>query len=82
MTTEHQIESDTHSIVPVSIKSHLCSEAMHLKLDISKAAEQGLSTAIIKRREELWLANNREAIESSNDFVEQHGLPLAKYQDF
>ena len=29
-----------------------------------------------ERRAELWQAENREAIESSNAYVEKHGLPL------
>lgn len=28
-------------------------------------------------RSELWLAANREALESSNAYVEQNGLPLS-----
>ncbi|NLC36469.1 MAG: type II toxin-antitoxin system CcdA family antitoxin [Alcaligenaceae bacterium] len=31
---------------------------------------------------ERWLAENDEALRSSNDFVEKHGLPLAKYRRF
>ena len=34
------------------------------------------------KRSERWLAENHEAIESSNAFVEKHGLPLAKYRMF
>lgn len=28
---------------------------------------------------ERWLAQNAEALESSNKFVERHGLPLRRY---
>lgn len=31
---------------------------------------------------ERWLAENDEALRSSNDFVERHGLPLARYRRF
>lgn len=27
-----------------------------------------------------WLAENQEALESSNKFVVEHGLPLSKFQ--
>jgi post-segregation antitoxin (ccd killing protein) len=27
-----------------------------------------------------WLSANRDALESSNKFVEKHGLPLSKFQ--
>lgn len=29
---------------------------------------------------ENWLAENQEALDSSNDFVNTHGLPLARYR--
>lgn len=29
---------------------------------------------------EDWLAENRDALESSNDFVARNGLPLARYR--
>lgn len=31
---------------------------------------------------ERWLAENRDALKSSDTFVEQHGLPLARYRGF
>jgi antitoxin CcdA len=31
---------------------------------------------------EAWLAESRQALESSNAFVEAHGLPLARYRNF
>jgi len=31
---------------------------------------------------EAWLKENRAAIELSNAWVEQHGLPLAEYRRF
>lgn len=31
---------------------------------------------------ERWLAENDEALRNSNDFVERHGLPLARYRRF
>ncbi|WP_333714876.1 type II toxin-antitoxin system CcdA family antitoxin [Yoonia sp.] len=34
------------------------------------------------RKAAAWLEENRAAIQSSNDWVEQHGLPLEKYRQF
>ena len=31
---------------------------------------------------DVWLAENREALESSNAYVATHGLPLARYCNF
>ena len=31
---------------------------------------------------ERWLEENREALESSNDYVDRMGLPLARYRRY
>lgn len=66
----------------VTLTENLLSEAKALHINISQAAEAGLALAIARRRTELWLEENKEAINSSNAFVEEHGLPLAKYRMF
>lgn len=38
--------------------------------------------AAIKAWQERWIVENREAIESWNLWVKEHGLPLAKYRLF
>ncbi len=66
----------------VSLTENLLSEAKALHINISQAAEAGLAQAIARRQTELWLEENEEAIDSSNAFVEKHGLPLTKYRMF
>jgi antitoxin CcdA len=66
----------------VSISEALLSEAKALKINVSKAAEAGLVIALAEKRSELWLEENRAALDSSNSYVEQHGLPLAQYRGF
>ena len=66
----------------VTIDTQLLAAARELKVNISQAAEQGLERAIAERRAALWLEENRAALDSSNAFVEQHGLPLARYRKF
>ena len=66
----------------VSINEALLSEAKALKINVSKAAEAGLVVALAEKRAELWLAENRAALESSNAYVDRHGLPLAQYRGF
>lgn len=66
----------------VSLNAHLLAEARRLEVNISRAAEQGLAQAIAERRASMWLKENRDALESSNAFIEQQGLPLAKYRSF
>jgi antitoxin CcdA len=66
----------------VSINEALLTEAKALKINVSKAAEAGLVVALAEKRAELWLQENQGALESSNSYVEQHGLPLAQYRGF
>jgi antitoxin CcdA len=66
----------------LSLNSDLVSEARALKLDISRAAEEGIAKAIKTERERLWRLENAEAIRFDNEYVEKHGLPLAKYRQF
>ena len=66
----------------VSISEALLSEAKALKINVSKAAEAGLVIALAEKRSELWLEENRAALDSSNSYFEQHGLPLAQYRGF
>lgn len=66
----------------VSLTERLLVEAKALQINVSQAAEAGLAQAVAERRAELWQQENRAAIESSNEFVERQGLPLAKYRMF
>jgi len=66
----------------VSLSAQLLAEARALEVNISRAAEQGLVRAIAERRAALWLEENQAALESSNAYIEQHGLPLARYRGF
>jgi antitoxin CcdA len=66
----------------VSLSASLVDEARELGINISQACEDGLSAATKRERERRWLEENREAMESWNRYVEEHGLPLAKYRRF
>ena len=66
----------------VSISEALLADAKELQINVSRAAEAGLDRAIAEKRAEIWLAENSEALQSSNDYVERNGLPLAKYRQF
>lgn len=66
----------------VSLPAALISEARRLGINISQACERGLQEQVRQSRREAWLEENREAIESSNAWVEKHGLPLAEYRQF
>ena len=66
----------------VSLRAALLVEAKALRINISQVAELGVAKAVADRRAELWLQANREALDSSNAYVESHGLPLAGYRHF
>jgi len=66
----------------LSLDSELLQEAKALKVNLSRSAEEGLRRAVAKAKADAWLAENAEAIESSNRWVEEHGLPLAKHRMF
>jgi antitoxin CcdA len=66
----------------VSLNQRLVDEAKSLGINLSKACERGLELQIAEIRSLRWQEENREALDSSNAFVETSGLPLAKYRRF
>ena len=65
----------------VSLPADLVSEAKRLGINVSQACEAGLAGEVRKRLSEEWKRENKEAIESSNEYVRKHGLPLTRYRD-
>lgn len=68
--------------VNISIESRLIEEAKELGINISRAAEESIAKAVSDEKSRRWLLENKEAIESSNEYVRRNGLPLAKYRLF
>jgi antitoxin CcdA len=66
----------------VSLDAELVEEARALDINISRACEEGLERAVREERRRRWIEENREAMEASNKWVAEHGLPLAKYRMF
>jgi antitoxin CcdA len=66
----------------LTLDAQAIADAKELGINISAACGEGLVVAISKARGEKWLRENRGAIDSSNAWVEKHGLPLAKYRMF
>lgn len=65
----------------VSLPADLVSEAKRLGINVSQACEAGLASEVRKQLSEEWKRENKEAIESSNEYVRKHGLPLTRYRD-
>jgi antitoxin CcdA len=66
----------------LSLDTGLLAEAIECRVNLSKAAERGLRETIAEARAEAWLIENQAALESSNRYVEEHGLPLARHRQF
>ena len=66
----------------VSLDAALVAEAKELGVSISQASNRGLEQAVKKARGERWLEENKAALDAYNDYVAEHGLPLAKYRLF
>jgi antitoxin CcdA len=66
----------------ISLAREVFEEARELGVNLSQACEKGLVAEISVRRREKWLAENMDAIESNNAWIEEHGLPLAEYRLF
>lgn len=78
----HEDAGSNRKSAEVEIDADLFTEAESLSLNVSHAAEIGIKAAIKAEHERRWKEENREAIESSNRWVEEHGLPLAEYRQF
>ncbi|MER9892150.1 type II toxin-antitoxin system CcdA family antitoxin [Mesorhizobium sp. M0119] len=57
-------------------------DAKALGINISRAAEEGIAKAISAEKNRRWQEENKQAIDSSNDYVRRNGLPLAKHRLF
>ena len=66
----------------LSLDRAVIADARELGLNVSKIAEEGLKKAIAARRAELWLEENREAIEENNRYFAEHGLPFAELRKY
>lgn len=82
MSVANKSASAPKKATNVSLAKDLLHEARALRVNVSQAAEVGLALAVAEKRAELWQRENREAIESSNAFVDEHGLPLERHRMF
>jgi antitoxin CcdA len=75
-------ETTARKAANLSINADVLADAKALDINVSRAAEIGIAEAVRAEKGRRWLEENREALESSNAWVEKHGLPLAKYRQF
>jgi antitoxin CcdA len=60
----------------------LLNEAKALKINLSATFEAALLNELKAVRRELWLAENKEAIEACNKLADTHGLFADKHRVF
>lgn len=65
----------------VTLNADLVAAARELGINVSEACQSGLEAQVKKARDAAWKEANREALDSSNEYVRKHGLPLARYRD-
>ena len=58
----------------LSVNSDLLKKAHDLGIDLSATLEEALAVEVGMRQRELWLEENREAIQAYNEHVAQHGV--------
>jgi antitoxin CcdA len=66
----------------LSIDDSLLREARALNINLSRAAENGVKAAVREAKTNRWKSENADAIESSNVYVDQNGLPLEDFRRF
>lgn len=66
----------------LTLDSQLLQEAKALGINVSRSAENGIAQAVQYHKRQLWLKENREAIDSSNTYIDDNGLPLAEFRNF
>ncbi len=66
----------------LTVDPALLSEARGLGINLSATFEASLREAVRVRKAARWLEENRAALQSSNEWVEKNGLPLAQYRQF
>lgn len=66
----------------LSARADIVAEAKTLEINLSEVFESAVIEAVRRKRQEAWLAENREAIESYNARVARDGLFSDKWRKF
>jgi antitoxin CcdA len=83
MRMQHDsIASGKRKPVNLSLDTGVVEAARAAGINLSQTCEAALRAAAKAERERLWKEENKESIEAWNAWVDEHGLPLAKYRQF
>ncbi|MEQ1952730.1 type II toxin-antitoxin system CcdA family antitoxin [Mesorhizobium sp. CN2-181] len=64
----------------LTLDARLVVEAKNLDINISRVAEESIAKAVSEEKARLWKIENRDVIQSLNDYAEKQGLPLDEPQ--
>lgn len=77
-----RVQSAPKKPTNLSLDQGLLREARSFGVNLSQAAEVGVRQAVQEAKAAAWKRENAKALESSNEWVDQHGLPLEKFRPF
>ena len=66
----------------LSLRSDLVQRAKALGLNLSEVVQGALEKAIREAEQARWLAENEEAIDYYNSFIEEHGMFGEEFRQF
>lgn len=66
----------------LTLDRELLDQAKELGVNISRAAEAGVLAAVKAERARRWKVDNAEAVAAYNKWIEENGIPLARYRKF
>ena len=66
----------------LSVNSDLLKKTRALNMNLSATLERALKEELAKRESSQWIEENRAAIKSYNEFVEQHGCFGDEFREF
>ena len=78
----HAVRSSARKATNITVDAALLAQARALDINVSQASEAGLRRAVAAAQADRWLAQNAAALDSSNAYVERHGLPLERFRKF
>jgi antitoxin CcdA len=76
------MQTATKKPTNLSLDQALLREAKAFGVNLSQAAEVGVKQAVAAAKSAHWMQENAQALQSSNAWVEQNGLPLKQYRNF
>jgi len=81
--TKHAPERRTRKAATnLSLRIDLVQRAKALDLNLSEVVEAALEQAILTAEQARWLAENEDALDYYNAFVEKHGLFGEEFREF